>query len=62
MTPDTQLLEATVRMLTDDLDALVGACLKDGQIVAPDRAALMRARAMLPPRCKHSLQKPPKAP
>ena len=55
---DVKVLEAAVTVLTRALDELVGACLgDDGKPKAPDRGALMRARAMLPPAYKHTLQK-----
>lgn len=55
---DAQVLKAAVAVMSKALDDLVGACLEaDGKPKAPDRGALMRARAMLPPACKHALSK-----
>ena len=54
---DVMVLEAAVAVVSRALDDLVGACLgDDGKPKAPDRADLMRARAMLPPACKHAFK------
>lgn len=53
-----KVLEAIVDTTLDAFDLFVGACIDaDGKPKAPDRAALMRARSMLPPRCPHALKK-----
>ena len=55
--PDVRVLEAAVFVVSRALDALVGACLDgDGRPQAPSKQELMRARAMLPPRCNHALK------
>lgn len=55
---DVKVLEVAVAVMNRALDELVDACLgDDGKPKAPDRGALMRARAMLQPACKHTLQK-----
>ena len=55
---DMMMLEESLRFLSHALDNFVGACIDEsGQAKAPDRAALMKARAMLPPACKHALTK-----
>lgn len=58
MTPeaaDREVLEASVRALTAQLDALVGACTGvDGSPCAPTRAELNKARAALPARMSNS--------
>lgn len=60
-TEDVKVLVAAVAVMSRALDELVGACLgDDGKPKAPDRGALMRARSMLPPACKHALQKEPR--
>lgn len=59
---DVAVLEAAVAVLSRALDDLAGACVDDaGKPKAPDRGALMRAKSMLPPACKHSLQKAPRS-
>lgn len=53
MNVDQQIIKA----LSSALDALVGACLNaDGQPKAPDRRALMQARASLPAYCQHAFK------
>lgn len=48
----------TIRALSLELDSFVGACLDErGDPKAPDRKALMRARAALPKYCRHTLIK-----
>jgi hypothetical protein len=55
---DVRVLEVAVEVMARALDDLVGACMDDaGKPRAPDRAALMRARSMLPPACRHALPK-----
>ena len=57
---DVKVLEAAVAVLSRGLDALVGSCLdSEGKPKAPDRGALMRASALLPPYCTHALKKRP---
>lgn len=57
-TPDTMVLEESIRVLSRALDALVGQCMDEsGKPKAPERSDLMRARAMLPPWCQHALSK-----
>jgi hypothetical protein len=52
---DADVLEAAVTVLTEGLNALVSACLDTaGRPKAPDRGALMRARALLPPKFPHA--------
>lgn len=47
---DTRVLETALRVVSAELDRLIGACLgPDGKPQAPTRQALMRARSMLPP-------------
>jgi len=59
-TDDVKVLEAAVAVMSRALNELVGACLgNDGKTKAPDRGAMMRARSMLPPVCKHALRKEP---
>lgn len=56
--PDTKVLEATIRVLSRALDDLIGECMDDkGKPCAPDRAALMRARALLPGYCRHAFKR-----
>ncbi len=40
--------------ITDALDDLVTACLKEG---GPTKQDIMKARSMLPPRCNNTLTK-----
>lgn len=55
-TPDTMVLEESIRVLSRALDALVGQCTdEDGKPKAPERADLMRARALLPFWCPNAL-------
>ena len=55
---DVQVLELAVAVVSRALDDFVGACTDaDGKPRAPDRNAVMRARAMLPPACRHALKK-----
>ena len=50
---------ATVRVMTKALDELASACTDEtGAVKAPDKKALMKARAMLPSWCANSLTKP----
>ena len=59
-TEDTQILELALAAVTDALNDLVGACMDyDMNPKAPERKALMQARARLPQRCLYAL--PPKA-
>lgn len=55
---DVKVLEVAVAVVARALDELVGACMgDDSKPRAPDRGSLMRARAMLPPVCKHAFKK-----
>ena len=55
---DVKVLDADVAVVSRALDDLVGACTNaDGKPCTPDRGAVMRARSMLPPACKHALKK-----
>lgn len=55
---DVRVLETAVAVVSRALDALVGACLDaDGRPCAPDRGAVMRAKSILPPVCKHAFKK-----
>ncbi len=57
-THDVKVLEAAIAVMSHALDDLVEACLDaNGKPKAPDRAALMRARSMLPPSCKFAFRK-----
>lgn len=50
---------ATARVMTKALDELASACMEEsGAPKAPDKKALMKARAMLPSWCANSLTKP----
>lgn len=55
-----QVLEAQIAVQCRALDDLVGACMDDkGNPKAPDRAALMKARAMIAPaHGRHAFRKP----
>jgi hypothetical protein len=55
MSDEELLLEAALKVMTDELDSLIGACLDEsGKPKAPPMRDLMRARGMLPRRCKHA--------
>lgn len=55
---DIQVLEAAIKVLSQALNDLVDACIgEDGKPKSPERGALMKARAMLPPACKHAMKK-----
>lgn len=55
---DIQILELALFVVSRALDDLVDECTgSDGKPKAPKQDALMRARAMLPPRCKHAFRK-----
>lgn len=54
---DVKVLEAAVAVMSHALDELVTACTENGKPKAPDRADLMRARAMLPPRFQNAFKK-----
>ena len=55
---DILILSKAVLVLSRALDNFVGECIDEsGQAKAPDRAALVKVRAMLPPACKHALTK-----
>jgi hypothetical protein len=55
---DTKVLLASIDVLSQHLDDLVGACIDDdGKPRTPDRRAVIRARSMLPSRFKHSLSR-----
>ena len=58
-TADAQVQRAAVRVMTKALDELTSACTDEtGAAKAPDKKALMKARAMLPSWCANSLTKP----
>jgi hypothetical protein len=53
---DVLVLEAAAAVVSRALNDFVGACMDpEGKPWAPTRGALMKARAMLPPTCKHAL-------
>ena len=57
MNEDAMVLEAAVQVVSKALNDLVSACMdEEGKPKAPDRKALMKARAMLPPRCDKALR------
>lgn len=58
-TIDTQILEAAIREISLSFDRFIGECAdSEGKQKAPDRGAVMRAKASLPPYCKNALSKP----
>lgn len=53
---EVRLLEMALKAVSARFDEFIGNCLDaNGNIVAPAKKDLMRARACLPPGCKHSL-------
>ena len=58
-TADAQVQRTAVRVMTKALDELTSACTDEaGAPKAPDKKALMKARAMLPAWCENSMTKP----
>jgi hypothetical protein len=57
MTDEVAVLKAALLVVSNALDALVDECLADGEPKPPSKRELMKARAMLPPHCKHALTK-----
>ena len=59
MTAQQQINNTIIQVMTKALDELASACTdKTGAAKAPDKKALMKARAMLPAWCANSLTKP----
>lgn len=58
MTQAAQYVDkAIIDVMTNELDSLISACLNaDGSTKAPDKKALMKARAMLPARSVNTLK------
>ncbi len=55
---DHTVLTTAVKVVTRSLDELVDSCTgEDGKPRSPDRAAIMKARKILPRGYKHTLQK-----
>lgn len=55
---DIAMLKLSLEAVSKEFDRFVGACLDDaGNSVAPDRAAVMRARSCLPPYCAHAFKR-----
>ena len=47
-----------IKKLSEAFDAFVDACLdENGKPKAPDRKAILKAKACLPPYCKHSFKR-----
>ena len=61
MSANVEVLEVALRVMSLALDALISDCIDvKGSAKAPERAALMKARSMLPPYCAQALsQKKP---
>jgi hypothetical protein len=60
MTPEksdeVRMLEIALKVLSARFDEFVGSCLDaNGNVVAPAKKDVMRARACLPPGSKHAL-------
>lgn len=54
---ENQLLRLSLKVMTNALDELVGACMTpDGKAAAPTHKELMRARAYLPRGAKHAFK------
>ena len=59
MTAQQQIDNTIIQVMTKALDELASACIDEtGAPKAPDKKALMKARAMLPAWCANSLTKP----
>jgi hypothetical protein len=57
---DIRVLEAVVKVGYDALHDLIAACHgADGNLKAPDKKEMMRARSMLPPRYSYALSRKP---
>ena len=55
---DLAVLETALSVVSKGFDNFVDACIdKTGASKAPERSAMMKARAMLPPSCKHACAK-----
>lgn len=55
---DDIILLETVRCLTTELDELITACYDvNGELTTPSKKSIMRARSMLPSKCKNTLEK-----
>jgi len=54
---DVRILEIAVGAVSDQFNLFIGECMdENGKPKAPSMQALMRARAILPPRCEHAFQ------
>ena len=59
MTAQQQIDNTIIQVMTKAFDELTSACTDEaGAPRAPDKKALMKARAMLPAWCENSLTKP----
>ena len=55
---EVAVLETALYVVSKGFDNFVDACIdKAGASKAPERSAMMKARAMLPPSCKHACSK-----
>lgn len=58
MTPEIQILDTALKIITKALDDLIGECTdENGQPKPPDKKTLMKAKALLPSGCKNTLVK-----
>lgn len=55
---DSQILELSLRKLSEAFDELISACQdEDGKAKSPSQQAMMKAKGALPPHCKNALAK-----
>lgn len=55
---DTDILEIALRKLSQGFDSFIGECVgEDGNVRAPCKQEIMKARALLPPYCKHAFKR-----
>jgi hypothetical protein len=58
MDDEIMILELSLKVITERLDMLVGACLdSDGKVKKPDTRDVMQARGYLPNYCKNAFKK-----
>lgn len=52
---DLIILESSLRIMSEAFDRFIGSCMdQSGEPKTPDRVALMKARAYLPPYCRNA--------
>ena len=58
MSEEVRLLELSLKVMSEQLDKLIGACLdENGKAKAPSSREIAQARGYLPPYCKNAFKK-----